>query len=154
MQKVEFDGEEKYVMDTRFFQYAFAILESVHTQDAEFILRDLKELFSSLGVDVEGNTDTSEEAGSTLKTNILENEDTQTVAIEFTGQDDEKLKGITIYISGITVDSSVQVDNTYERGTKIGTTTNNDITIIMKDKNQSVITNVDNYLHPDTQENA
>ena len=60
MQKVGAGENSKYVMDTRFFQYAFAILESVHTQDAEYILRDLKELFYNLGIEVEGQDDEEE----------------------------------------------------------------------------------------------
>ena len=50
-------------MDTRFFQYAFSILESVHSQDSEFILRDLKELFASLGVDISGAEAAEDDAG-------------------------------------------------------------------------------------------
>lgn len=62
MQKVQSGENTEYVMDTRFFQYAFSILESTHTQDAEYILRDLKELFSNLGIDISGE-DSKEEVG-------------------------------------------------------------------------------------------
>ncbi len=63
MQKVKSGENTEFVMDTRFFQYAFSILESVHTQDSEFILRDLKELFSSLGVDLSGAEAAEDDAG-------------------------------------------------------------------------------------------
>lgn len=45
------NGEEK--LNTRGFTYAFAILEGVHTEDAEYILRDLKELCKEIGVDLD-----------------------------------------------------------------------------------------------------
>lgn len=48
------------VMDTSAFQYAFAILESVHTQDAEYILRDLKELFRDMEIDVDAEIEKNE----------------------------------------------------------------------------------------------
>lgn len=48
------------VMDTSAFQYAFAILESVHTQDAEYILRDLKELFRDMGINVDEEIEKNE----------------------------------------------------------------------------------------------
>lgn len=45
------DGTEK--LNTRGFTYAFAILEAVHTEDAEYILRDLKELSKEIGIDLD-----------------------------------------------------------------------------------------------------
>lgn len=45
------DGREK--LNTRGFTYAFAILEAVHTEDAEYILRDLKELSKEIGIDLD-----------------------------------------------------------------------------------------------------
>ncbi len=47
------DGENKYIMNTRTFSYAFAILESVHSEDAEYVLRDLKELFRDIGIEAD-----------------------------------------------------------------------------------------------------
>ncbi len=47
------DGETKNIMNTRTFTYAFAILESVHSEDAEYVLRDLKELFKDVGIEVD-----------------------------------------------------------------------------------------------------
>ena len=78
---------------------------------------------------------------------ISEDDDgTKTLKIEFTGTDNSKLEGITIFIRGI--QSDVAVNDIYERGNKIGTTYNKDITVIMTDRNHTVITNVDNYLYP------
>lgn len=57
IQKVGTGEDAQYIMNTKPFEYAFAILESVHTQDAEFVLRDLKELFYELGIDVEGSSE-------------------------------------------------------------------------------------------------
>lgn len=45
------DGTEE--LNTRGFTYAFAILEAVHTEDAEYILRDLKELSKEIGIDLD-----------------------------------------------------------------------------------------------------
>lgn len=192
IEKITSGDNAEYVMDTRFFQYAFAILESVHTQDSEYILRDLKELFYNLGIDIEGQDD--EEIGelewilpdysptnwdpmfntneTELKINaktdnrsgfekdidvvmpgegkvvkVSDDEDgTQTLKIEFTGKDDKTLEGKTIYIRGVI--SSINVGQVYSRGTTIGKTGSKDITIIMTNKNHSVITNVDRYLYP------
>lgn len=47
------NGEDSYTMNTRFFTYAFGILEDVHSEDAEYILRDMKELFKDVGIMVE-----------------------------------------------------------------------------------------------------
>lgn len=44
------NGESEYIMNTNAFTYAFAILENVHSEDAEYVLRDLKELFRSIGI--------------------------------------------------------------------------------------------------------
>ena len=44
-------GEDDYTMNTNTFTYAFAILENVHSEDAEYVLRDLKELFRSIGIE-------------------------------------------------------------------------------------------------------
>lgn len=63
MQKTKSGENTEFVMDTRFFQYAFSILESVHSQDSEFVLRDLKELFASLGVDISGIEAAENDAG-------------------------------------------------------------------------------------------
>lgn len=49
------NSEEK--LNTRGFTYAFAILESVHTEDAEYILRDLKELSKEVGIDLDEDGD-------------------------------------------------------------------------------------------------
>lgn len=192
IEKITSGDNAEYVMDTRFFQYAFAILESVHTQDSEYILRDLKELFYNLGIDIEGQDD--EEIGklewilpdysptnwdpmfntneTELKINAKtdnrsgfekdidvvmpgegkvvkvsdDEDDTQTLKIEFTGKDDKTLEGKTIYIRGVI--SSINVGQVYSRGTTIGKTGSKDITIIMTNKNHSVITNVDRYLYP------
>lgn len=59
----ENEDEVEYVMNTRMFTEAFAILEAVHSEDAEFILRDLKELFSDIGVEGVG----LEDSGSGLE---------------------------------------------------------------------------------------
>lgn len=45
------DGTEE--LNTRGFTYAFAILEAVHTEDAEYILRDLKEVSKEIGIDLD-----------------------------------------------------------------------------------------------------
>ena len=175
------------------FQYAFAILESVHTIDAEYFLRDLKELFLSLGIEFEGKDETEEasqlqwiiqdyipvnwdpmfntsetEMKITAKTNsqkgfepllnvlmpadgkikkVSDNGDgTKTIKIEFTGEDEIKLKGKTIYLRGIS--SNIEAEESCERGEVIGKTARRDITVIMTNKNHSAITNVDDYLYP------
>ena len=50
---IDINGKSITKMDTRMFQYAFAILENVNTQDAQYILRDLKELLRDLGVKID-----------------------------------------------------------------------------------------------------
>ena len=193
IEKLEYGENSEYAMDTKMFQYAFAILESVHTQDAEYVLRDLKELFLSLGIEFEGKDETEEasqlqwiiqdyipvnwdpmfntsetEMKITAKTNsqkgfepllnvlmpadgkikkVSDNGDgTKTIKIEFTGEDEIKLKGKTIYLRGIS--SNIEAEESYERGEVIGKTARRDITVIMTNKNHSAITNVDDYLYP------
>lgn len=199
------NGEE--AMNTRYFTYAFAILEEVHSEDAEYILRDLKELFKDVGINVQELEDAKgggEEAvkpliwpiegykpivwdpiynAQTPKVTIKSKTATtlgfeegmnvvmpangkivqipeekksegevdfgDSVKIELTGTDRKELEGMYIYISGLKLDDSISEGLVLNSGTKIGTTIDRDITIIMTDKKRKAIYNVDEYIVPE-----
>lgn len=209
IQKVSVGEDTKYEMNTKMFTYAFAILEEVHSEDAEFVLRDLKELFRDVEIDVEETTEKDEEEdddgeikpltwpiedykpivwdpiinGEDVKVNIRhQTEDTlgfekgskvvmpangkvvsvnygdvdeeteetsgDSVKIEFSGDDRDDLEKMYIYIYGIKANEGIE-NGLYTAGSEIGETIEQDIIIIMTDKNRKAITTVDKYIVPE-----
>lgn len=197
---------------------AFSILESVHTLDAEYVYRDLKEFLIELGYferedfelietgvldwiipeykplewpankyekkDTEYGTfilskasveqikgekteETEEMENSENNKNninlegfeegldvitpeeaIVENIDNnKSITLKFTTEN--KVKDMTIKIEGISVKEDIKKGSAVGKGDKIGTTTAEDIKLLMRDDKKAIINNIEDYIKLD-----
>jgi len=181
---------------------AFSILEGMKTKDADYILRDLKELLIELeyftrkelekpdtlvldwiipeyspevwpvrktekkeyeyGTLIKAekkkasgeSTNTGFEKGIEVitpgKGKITKKGKTakgkEFIEIEFSSP--KLVKGMSMYIEGFNVDNSLKKGDTLKKGAKIGKTTTDNITVILRDKKKSIIENVEDYMRP------
>lgn len=203
--------EKKKIEAIKMSTHAFAILEAVHSSDAEELLRMLKELFKDAELEIDTDYDgrynvietnlldwiipdynplvwpTSSEKPEEEYYTLINSKKVGTVgfdpdakvitpgrgkiveigenniAITFEGinideYDSEttantKVDGMTIYIEGINVDSSLKLNQIIEKGTQIGTTTEESIKLLLRNEDYSIQSDVEKYLLPEAVRN-